>query len=642
LDRYAQLSAEHAALYTQKQVATFATNTAGATRSFFTLTVDLMDAAQSMSTNARAAGVSAAAAAAAPGTSAALSDQSSNVYFALRNGGAREPGALLDALNRTCFLYQTDAAASIATLRATSIAFLLVGIFMVVVAAVAVVRPRVRLVEANKAEVMRLFADIPRDIVGIFRARSQRRVQRLVAARRGEAIDESGAAALEEEERLRFVAEQKFALSAIDPSGGGGGHGEGQRSGGDTASASSSGRPHLHDDDGDGDGDVEMTGIASALGGGDDDEHAANVPLTIDSSSPAPRRLHSTGGRGHLASRMIDSTTALARQATMLKISVLVLVTIVYFAISYQFEYAGAVERLTVAPAQINWSQHRALSLTLLVLGHVRLASQAFARGSQGGADAAALPDVTFDQFYADRNLLVDAEDALANGGANAAARFGVAAPVDAALIALTSKQQALCTSLASTAGGASAASAAVIAACTSVGDTLVGGLVGSTGGGLDAAIAAFVAQTNVAWPLLNASLGAANACGGTYPASVGVVANFSACFLLTALLPAIAQSPLPFLLGAGTSYLPAGVEQASQLYNAGLAALVSSTSTARIATLVGYFVLCWAMFVVYYNPMCWQLDADQKRTSAMLLLIPSEVMERIPSVKTFVQTLDE
>jgi hypothetical protein len=38
---------------------------------------------------------------------------------------------------------------------------------------------------------------------------------------------------------------------------------------------------------------------------------------------------------------------------------------------------------------------------------------------------------------------------------------------------------------------------------------------------------------------------------------------------------------------------------------------------------------------------MCWALDAEQKRTSAMLLMIPADVMERIPSIRDFVARLD-
>jgi len=38
---------------------------------------------------------------------------------------------------------------------------------------------------------------------------------------------------------------------------------------------------------------------------------------------------------------------------------------------------------------------------------------------------------------------------------------------------------------------------------------------------------------------------------------------------------------------------------------------------------------------------MCWALDVEQKRTSAMLLMIPAEVMERIPDIRAFVEKLD-
>lgn len=100
-------------------------------------------------------------------------------------------------------------------------------------------------------------------------------------------------------------------------------------------------------------------------------------------------------------------------------------------------------------------------------------------------------------------------------------------------------------------------------------------------------------------------------------------------------------RRPMRFLQKTSDTYISYGLEQSGLLYQTGIAAYIDSYATVRVATLAAFLAICFLLFVFFYNPMCWQLDAEQKRTSAMLLLIPPDIMERIPSIRDFVQKLD-
>jgi hypothetical protein len=87
-------------------------------------------------------------------------------------------------------------------------------------------------------------------------------------------------------------------------------------------------------------------------------------------------------------------------------------------------------------------------------------------------------------------------------------------------------------------------------------------------------------------------------------------------------------------------SYLDVALNRSSLLYRDSVANLMDSYSAANKATLAAFVVLNFLMFVLFYNPMCWQLDSEQKRTSSMLLMIPADVMERLPTIRQFVEKL--
>jgi hypothetical protein len=96
----------------------------------------------------------------------------------------------------------------------------------------------------------------------------------------------------------------------------------------------------------------------------------------------------------------------------------------------------------------------------------------------------------------------------------------------------------------------------------------------------------------------------------------------------------------MEFLMHASEVYLAGGLEASGRMYQNGVSTYLDGLSITRVLTLIAFILACVLLFFFVYNPMCWQLDAEQKRTSAMLLLIPNEVFERIPSIRDFVQKL--
>lgn len=84
--------------------------------------------------------------------------------------------ALLNALNKSTFLYQADTAEAITSLRNWSIALMITPLASLLFVVIALVRPTVRTIEDNKLAVLRLFLDIPVQLVFVFRSRIARRL----------------------------------------------------------------------------------------------------------------------------------------------------------------------------------------------------------------------------------------------------------------------------------------------------------------------------------------------------------------------------------------------------------------------------------------------------------------------------------
>eukprot|EP00455_Lapot_gusevi_P030429 TRINITY_DN3275_c0_g1_i4.p1 TRINITY_DN3275_c0_g1~~TRINITY_DN3275_c0_g1_i4.p1 ORF type:complete len:570 (+),score=115.97 TRINITY_DN3275_c0_g1_i4:39-1748(+) len=59
-----------------------------------------------------------------------------------------------------------------------------------------------------------------------------------------------------------------------------------------------------------------------------------------------------------------------------------------------------------------------------------------------------------------------------------------------------------------------------------------------------------------------------------------------------------------------------------------------------RVGLLIGFVALTVLLYAVFYSPLIWSLNTQNRRTSSMLLMIPADVMERIGSIRQFVDKL--
>ena len=164
---------------------------------------------------------------------------------------------------------------------------------------------------------------------------------------------------------------------------------------------------------------------------------------------------------------------------------------------------------------------------------------------------------------------------------------------------------------------------------------------------GLHAGMLEFANQARLAYATINATLNdplsapayaqqAANAAGTNNPLLFNHIFPY-----LDKLNTNFHNDPNTWIQNVSDTYLAEALSQSGQIYVQAIGNKIDGIFAARVGTLVAFIVLCFVLFVFFYNPMCWQLDSEQKRTSAMLLMIPADVMERIPSIRAFVQRLD-
>jgi len=319
----------------------------------------------------------------------------------------------------------------------------------------------------------------------------------------------------------------------------------------------------------------------------------------------------------------------LQRNVTMLKISIVVAITIIYFAFSYWAEYANISQLLTVAPSQVNWSQHRRLSLLLIMYDLRKLLTQSFFKSYESGQGD--IVDITETKFFLDLKLLEDMEDGLAFGST----RFGTLAPTDA------------------TTDDASQNKLMFVNACPYTTD--VAGCTAFSHGiftfGMHAGMLEFMNQARVAYSNINVTINSAAAALASAQATNASAqvpkislspTNTPAVFdYLTIINGVFHDYPNTWIKNTSETFLADALGQSGTLYVQSVGDSIDAIFPIRVGTLIAFILLCALLYFVFYSPMCVQLDAEQKRTSAMLLMIPADVMERIPSIRDFVARLD-
>lgn len=59
-----------------------------------------------------------------------------------------------------------------------------------------------------------------------------------------------------------------------------------------------------------------------------------------------------------------------------------------------------------------------------------------------------------------------------------------------------------------------------------------------------------------------------------------------------------------------------------------------------RTVALACFLAFAVALFAFYHVPLVWALNADQTRTTSLLLLIPAQTLEAMPEMRSFVEKL--
>lgn len=248
-------------------------------------------------------------------SSSALSFSYPSFFYIMRNAD----DAILNALNQSTFLYQSDTLETISMLSDWSIALMVTPILCLLLVVSVLVMPTVRTIEDNKLAVLRLFLDIPVQLIHVFRSRIARRLASI---------------------------ENLDALSSKIA-----------------------------------DGDVQEEDEAAVIEGVLVQIRADNVAQSGRSTSEASARMASereTARRSRQARADDNSNLAqvLRRNLTMIKVWTYVLFTLLYFIITYSVFFDRNKESWTSKPFQINWSAHRTLSMRIISLHLVQFLTQ--------------------------------------------------------------------------------------------------------------------------------------------------------------------------------------------------------------------------------------------------------------------------
>ena len=59
-----------------------------------------------------------------------------------------------------------------------------------------------------------------------------------------------------------------------------------------------------------------------------------------------------------------------------------------------------------------------------------------------------------------------------------------------------------------------------------------------------------------------------------------------------------------------------------------------------RVSLFIAFVIWSFLIFVFYFRPLIWDLNSEQKRTITFLLLIPAYVMDKMKSLRNFVQKM--
>eukprot|EP00455_Lapot_gusevi_P034737 TRINITY_DN3840_c0_g3_i1.p1 TRINITY_DN3840_c0_g3~~TRINITY_DN3840_c0_g3_i1.p1 ORF type:complete len:602 (+),score=148.47 TRINITY_DN3840_c0_g3_i1:155-1960(+) len=99
-------------------------------------------------------------------------------------------------------------------------------------------------------------------------------------------------------------------------------------------------------------------------------------------------------------------------------------------------------------------------------------------------------------------------------------------------------------------------------------------------------------------------------------------------------------SAPMQVLLKMNNDYLRIPLLESTTRYSVYIDNLIASLFSMRVGLLIGFIAFTLVLFILFYNPLVYDLNVQTKRTNSLLLLIPPEVMEHLDKIRGFVEKL--
>ncbi len=64
------------------------------------------------------------------------------------------------------------------------------------------------------------------------------------------------------------------------------------------------------------------------------------------------------------------------------------------------------------------------------------------------------------------------------------------------------------------------------------------------------------------------------------------------------------------------------------------------SFSAVRVVLLVALSIITFLLFFFFYNPLMWSMNTENKRTSALLLMVPPEVVDQMQELQRYFESM--
>jgi hypothetical protein len=287
--------------------------------------------------------------------------------------------AILTALNESTFLYQVNTAKSIDSLQSWSLALMIAPLGCLLFVVIAVVRPTVQTIESNKMAVLRLFLDIPMQLVQIFRARIARRLVVIENSEDGAFGKKSNKLSEDESDEIQFQEEDEAAVI--------------EQVLGQINVENEPAAPF-----------AQQVAVSSGA-----QTHPSGVKVVKDRE--AERRARQAKADANINAKMF-----FRRNMTLIKISSYIVFAFVYFITTYQLFFAMQEKSWAAKPYQINWSSHTTLTMRSITYHLMVFLTQNFTMDWYPRQTVAEFPPVTVSKIQHEISFVYELIVALGMG----------------------------------------------------------------------------------------------------------------------------------------------------------------------------------------------------------------------------------